>query len=139
MIREFQGNNRWLSNFVPVKIKLGGIDYPSVEHAYMSAKSHDPNWKRFCSNSKNGPSAVKRASKNIQLVDNWDAKKLLVMQECINKKFIQEPYKSKLMGTGNRHIQEGNRWGDKYWGVCLRTNKGKNHLGKLIMEVRKTL
>jgi predicted NAD-dependent protein-ADP-ribosyltransferase YbiA (DUF1768 family) len=61
------------------------------------------------------------------------------MEECIKQKFNQEPFKTKLLETGSKHIQEGNRWGDKFWGVCLKTNKGKNHLGRLIMEVRSTL
>lgn len=52
MIREFQGEYRWLSNFAPVLIKLDGI-YPSVEHAYMSAKSDDMKWKLFCQDRNN--------------------------------------------------------------------------------------
>ena len=38
MIKEFKGDYRWLSNFTPCKIELDGFIYPSVEHAYMSAK-----------------------------------------------------------------------------------------------------
>lgn len=139
MIREFQGNKRWLSNFSPVKIKLDDKTFSSVEHAYMSAKSDDENWKKFCANEKNTPGQVKRASKNIQLVDDWGAKKLEVMKHCIRQKFNQEPYKTKLLATGKQHIQEGNKWGDKFWGVCLKTNKGLNHLGRLIMQVRDEL
>jgi len=139
MIREFQGNKRWLSNFAPVKIELEGRTFQSTEHAYMSAKSDDVSWKEFCSDDKNTAGQVKRASRNIQLVDDWETKKLEVMEECIKQKFNQEPFKTKLLETGSKHIQEGNRWGDKFWGVCLKTNKGKNHLGRLIMEVRSTL
>ncbi len=139
MIREFQGNKRWLSNFAPVEIKLDGLIFPSVEHAYMSAKSDDIKWKKFCSNAKNTAGKVKRASKNIELVQNWDTKKLDVMKECIRQKFLQEPYKTKLLATGKQHIQEGNRWNDKFWGVCLKTNKGENHLGKMIMQMRDVL
>lgn len=139
MIREFQGNKRWLSNFAPVKIQIGGLTYPSVEHAYMAAKSDDPRWKKFCTDGKNTAGQVKRASRNRQLVAGWESKKLEVMAECIKQKFSQEPYKSKLIQTGTKRIQEGNRWGDKFWGVCLKTNKGKNHLGEMIMSVRAAL
>lgn len=138
MIREFQGNNRWLSNFAPVQIKLDGLIFPSIEHAYMSAKSDDDSWKKFCANEKNTAGKVKRASRSIELVEDWETKKLEVMAECIKQKFSQEPYKTKLFATGKQHIQEGNRWGDKFWGVCLKTNNGENHLGKLIMNVRDT-
>jgi len=39
MIKEFQGEHRWLSNFTPVNILYKGYIYSSVEHAYVSAKS----------------------------------------------------------------------------------------------------
>ncbi len=139
MIREFQGNKRWLSNFAPVNIKMDGFIFSSVEHAYMAAKSDDISWKKFCANEKNTAGKVKRASKNIQLVNDWELKKLEVMADCIKQKFNQEPYKTKLLKTGNQHIQEGNIWGDKFWGVCLKTGIGKNYLGILIMEIRKIL
>lgn len=136
MIKEFQNEYRWLSNFSPCKIILEGVEYPSVEHAYMSAKSDNKDWKVFCSNPNNKAGDVKRQSKYIQLKDNWNDIKLSVMEECINQKFTQEPYKSKLIATGDLYLQEGNRWNDKFWGVCLKTNKGENNLGKLIMNVR---
>lgn len=136
MIKEFQNEYRWLSNFAPVKIILDGITYPSVEHAYMSAKSDDKDWKEYCSNPINTAGDVKRRSRSIKLKDNWNDIKLDVMRECLNKKFIQEPYRTKLIETGNTYLQEGNRWNDKFWGVCLRTNQGDNRLGKMIMEIR---
>lgn len=139
MIREFQGEYRWLSNFAPVTIELEGLKYPSVEHAYMSAKCDDNGWKKFCQDKNNNAGKVKRASKNVKLVGNWEDLKVEVMQLCIEQKFEQEPYRSKLIATGTQHIQEGNRWNDKFWGVCLKTGQGKNTLGKLIMEVRENL
>ena len=55
------------------------------------------------------------------------------------QKFNQEPFKSKLLDTGDEYIMEGNWWGDKFWGICLKTNTGNNNLGKLIMQIRNTL
>ena len=138
MISEFQGEYRWLSNFAPVSVCQNGVVYPSVEHAYMSAKSDSIDWKMFCKRTKN-PGAVKKASRDIQLVANWDAIKVEVMRNCLRDKFLQEPYKTLLLRTGDVHTQEGNRWGDKFWGVDLRTGKGLNTLGKLIMEIREEL
>lgn len=139
MIKEFQGEYRWLSNFMPAKIILGGKEYPSVEHAYMSAKSDDIEWKDYCSNEQNKPGDVKRQSRTIKLVPNWENIKVDIMKECLIQKFNQQPYKNLLIKTGDTFIQEGNKWNDKFWGVCLKTNKGDNTLGKLIMEIRKTL
>lgn len=139
MITEFQNEYRWLSNFAPVKIKLDGLEFPSVEHAYMSAKSDEEEWKKFCSNSNNTAGDVKRKSRTIKLKDNWNEIKLEVMANCIEQKFNTEPYRTKLLETNDEFLQEGNRWNDKFWGVCLKTNKGENHLGKLIMSVRSAL
>lgn len=139
MIREFQGEYRWLSNFAPVLIKLDGKIYPSVEHAYMSAKSDDMKWKLFCQDRNNTAEQVKKKGRNIMLIDNWDDVKLSIMEECLRQKYSQQPYKSQLINTDDVFIQEGNMWNDKFWGVCLKTNKGENHLGKLIMKIRSEL
>ena len=138
-ITEFKDEYRWLSNFSPVSIELDEIEYPSVEHAYMSAKSDNEYWKNYCSNKNNTAGEVKRASKTIILVDNWDEIKLSIMEECLMQKFTQEPYMTNLINTKNVEIEEGNRWGDKFWGICLKTNVGENNLGKLIMKIRKEL
>lgn len=139
MISEFKNDERWLSNFAPVRIELDGRVFFSVEHAYMSAKSDEYDWKDFCANPNTSASHVKRASRDIQLIHDWDNIKLYVMEECVRKKFNQEPYRTKLLNTGDIHIQEGNYWNDKFWGVCLKTNRGENHLGRLIMQVRDEL
>lgn len=136
MIKEFQGENRWLSNFAPVKIVLNGRTFPSVEHAYMSAKSDDPQWKALCADDLNTPGFIKKASRKIKLVDNWNEIKLSIMEECIRQKFNKEPYKTQLINTGTQELQEGNRWNDKFWGIDLKTNEGENNLGKLIMNIR---
>jgi len=136
MIKEFQGEHRWLSNFAPCKIVLGGRTFPSVEAAYMSAKSEDTAWKDFCSDRNNTAGTIKKASRSITLRQDWESIKVKTMTECLVQKFSQEPFKSKLKATGNLHIQEGNMWNDKFWGVCLKTNKGQNILGKLIMHIR---
>jgi ribA/ribD-fused uncharacterized protein len=135
-IKEFQGEYRWLSNFTPVEIILDGIKYSSVEHAYMSAKSDEISWKDFCSDSLNSPGKVKSNSKYITLIENWDDLKVSVMEKCIDQKYDQEPFKTQLIATGDAHIQEGNLWNDKFWGICLKTGEGKNMLGKLIMKKR---
>lgn len=139
MIKEFQGKYRWLSNFTPVEVELEGIIYPSVEHAYMSAKSDIKEWKEFCANGNNTPGQVKKASRNLALTYDWNDKKLGIMKELLIQKYNKEPFKSLLKETGDLYIQEGNNWNDKFWGICLKTNKGENNLGKLIMEIRNIL
>jgi ribA/ribD-fused uncharacterized protein len=110
-----------------------------VEHAYMSAKSDDVRWYLKCTDESITAGRIKRMSKNILLVKNWDYIKVEVMRECLVQKFSQEPYKTMLLETGDTYIQEGNFWGDRFWGVDLETGEGENKLGKLIMEIREKL
>jgi N-glycosidase YbiA len=139
MIRKFDKAYKWLSNFAPCTIVLNGITYPSVEHAYMSAKSDDVRWYLKCTDDRIKPGTIKKLSRGILLVSNWDSLKIEVMRECLNQKFSQEPYKTLLIETGDVFIQEGNFWGDTFWGVDLETGEGENNLGKLIMKVREKL
>lgn len=139
MILSFRGEYNWLSNFSDVKITLGGIEYKSVEHAYMSAKSDSMEWKSFCSNFTNTAGKVKRESHKISLVPYWHLIKVDVMVECLKQKYSQEPFKTRLLNTKNEHIQEGNNHNDRFWGVDLKTNIGDNTLGILIMEIRENL
>lgn len=138
MIKEFQGDFRFLSNFTDVELEFEGRIFSSVEHAYMSAKSDDKHWKEFCTQ-EIPAGTVKRKSKTVKLVDNWETKKLEVMEFLVRQKFNKQPFKNLLLSTGNQFIQEGNTWNDKFWGVCLKTNQGENHLGKIIMKVREEL
>jgi len=131
-------DNRWLSNMSLVDIELRGVVYASVEHAYQSEKSKDQAWKYFCFDSSNSPAVVKKKSKEIILREDWDEVKLKVMEYCLRKKFEQKPFLTKLLLTGSENIQEGNYWGDIFWGVDLKAipNYGENHLGRLIMKIR---
>jgi len=139
MIKEFQNEYRWLSNFYPCKVIFEGVEYISVEHAYQSAKSKDSVWKKFCRDTIK-PGLIKIESKKIEVDRNvWDEQKIKVMKILIDQKFNQEPFKTKLLETKDQIIQEGNRWGDTFWGVDLKTGNGKNILGKLIMKKRDQL
>ena len=146
MITQFQGEYRWLSNFYPVKIMFEGLEYASVEHAYMSAKTpyiisnpEEIDWKAFCLNSNYSASEIKVKSGTLKVSDEWNNVKLNVMFECLKEKFKQEPFKTKLINTESQYLQEGNRWNDKFWGYCLKTNEGENNLGKLQMKIRASL
>ena len=140
MIHRFKDENRWLSNMALVKIEFQGNTYSSVEHAYQSAKNKSQEWKDICISEFN-PYKIKILSRDIEVREDWDEVKLLVMEECLIEKFKQEPFKSQLLATGNENIQEGNEWGDKFWGVDLTSspNIGENHLGRLIMKTRENL
>lgn len=138
MIKEFQGEYRWLSNFWLTPIYYEGRCFRSVEHAYMSAKSTNEEWKNLCSSAKT-PGQIKRLSRSVALREDWDTVKVDVMYELLKQKFSQGPLMLKLLATGEEILQEGNNWGDSFWGVSLKTGQGKNVLGLLLMRVRSEL
>ena len=62
------------------------------------------------------------------------------MYEIVKAKFTQnEALTQKLLQTGDMPIEEGNAWNDTFWGVDIRTGEGENHLGEILMQVRKEL
>jgi ribA/ribD-fused uncharacterized protein len=135
VIKEFQGNKRWLSNFTAVEVVLDGVTYPSTENAYQAAKTLDAKERVQFESIPSGK--AKRAGKSITIRPDWDDVKLSVMEDLNRKKYSIEPFRRKLLLTGNRYIQEGNSWGDTFWGVCK--GQGENHLGNIIMSIRDDL
>jgi len=140
MIEDFESpEHEFLSNFAIVDVEYKGIVYPSVEHAFQSAKCNGKDWKIKCQDRGIKPGKIKSLAKHVKVVENWGNLRLEVMRDCVKAKFQQEPFKQKLIDTGHEHIQEGNHWYDSFWGVRTDTNKGQNHLGRIIMDVRDEL
>jgi ribA/ribD-fused uncharacterized protein len=141
MIEMFRGEYRWLSNFTPVSVLLDGIldgiTYPSVEHAYQAAKTLDPDQRKWFSTC--SPVDAKHLGKRVKLRDDWLNVRIEIMRDLCTQKYSQEPFKSQLIATGDQEIQEGNYWGDTFWGVDLRKRIGLNHLGRIIMQIREHL
>lgn len=135
-ISGFFGRYRFLSNFATVKIQYAGLLFPTVEHAYVAAKSLDPKKHRYIA-AIEFPGEAKQYGKRLELRPNWDVVKFDFMRDFLIQKFIQEPYQTKLLNTGDAHLEETNYWDDTVWGVC--NGVGENNLGKLLMRVRKGL
>ena len=132
----FRNEYDFLSNFYPCRIRYGDLVFPSVEHAFQAMKSKDPNvWKQFTSGS---PAQAKKLGRRIKLRPDWESIKLPLMKNLLLAKFSRSDLKLKLKATAPLHLEETNTWGDTYWGVTPQ-GYGKNHLGKLLMEVRDTL
>ncbi len=140
-ITSFSGEYRWLSNFAPKEILWQNIKYPTVEHAYQAAKLHEScvTGRLMIANA-DTPGQAKRMGQKLILESWWTTEyRLKTMEELLRQKFGYGPneYFDKLVATGDRWIEEGNTWGDEFWGTC--NGKGFNHLGKLLMKIRKDM
>lgn len=137
MIEAFEGKYRFLSNFYMASTIYEGLEYPSAEHAYQASKSLNLAERKYIQKLETARKA-KRAGRKVKLRPDWEAIKLDVMSAIVKSKFTRHPHlKSMLLKTGNAEIQEGNLWGDSFWGVDLETKHGQNHLGKILMNLRK--
>ena len=62
------------------------------------------------------------------------------MASVIRARFTQHPeLAQQLLATGTAPLGEGNTWGDTCWGVDLRTGKGENRPGVILMKTRDEL
>ena len=153
MINEFRGKNLFLSNFypfvggqtVPVEppapILWKGQSYLTREHLYQAAKTTNVaevgRIRRASS-----PALAKLLGKRCTLRAGFAEMQLDIMEQIVAAQFVQHPYLAlRLLRTEDQELLEGNRWGDTFWGVDLRTQpaQGLNHLGKIHMKVRKFL
>lgn len=139
MINEFKGDYRFLSNFFMTTVVFEGDHYPSSEHAYMAAKTTDATIRMKVARCAT-PKEAKSMGRKIQLRASWEGMKQQVMQQILMDKFSRNSIiRQKLLDTGDQQLVEGNWWNDKVWGVCLKTNQGKNLLGHTLMTVRQLL
>lgn len=136
VIDSFFGPYRFLSNFEPCTVEHDGMTYTCSEAAYQAAKTTDVSL-RIAFTTMNG-SKAKFSGQTLTLRPDWNEVKVNAMYEIVKDKFSRNPeLKMKLLQTGNLQLIEGNYWGDKFWGVC--NGEGENHLGKILMRVRKEL
>jgi N-glycosidase YbiA len=154
MIEEFQGKNAFLSNFwpwygkhqygEPIVISYDGIAFPSVEHAYQAAKTNNRRVRLAISRAST-PGYAKALGRNVLLRENFDNSRLDVMESLLRLKFFtranwSEDLLRRLLETHPQRLQEGNYWGDEFWGKVKDqqgTWRGENHLGKLLMKLRR--
>lgn len=136
-IESFSGDHRWLSNFYPCLIEYEGTYYHTVENAYQAAKTLDKQMRLRIAAAT--PGQAKRLGRKVALRSDWEVVKLEVMATLVRQKFSDPDLGRLLNDTGAAEIIEGNTWNDTTWGMVWRDGKwvGENHLGKILMEVRR--
>lgn len=135
-IERFANAYFFLSNFYNVQVTHEDITYPSVEHAYQAAKTLN-RVDRQCIANLASAGYAKSYGKKVALRADWEQVKISIMRELLIQKFNIPELRDKLLKTQDMELIEGNYWSDTFWGVCK--GVGENHLGKLLMEIRKQL
>lgn len=128
----FRGEYWFLSNFYPSEVEYEGISYPTVEHAYQAAKTPDIKQRASIAVAET-PGKARKLGRKLDIYQNWDNMRVLVMRELLRKKFSDKELFRRLKAIEG-YIVEENWWGDTFWGVC--NGKGENKLGRLLMDIR---
>lgn len=138
-INSFSGMYGFLSNFHKLHVPIYDdhrLAYYSVENAYQATKSMDVADRRIIKDLT--PAKAKIAGRKVPLRQDWEIVDRLVMLDYLVQKFLHNPdLMLALHKTGNAVLEEGNHWGDTYWGTV--NGRGDNHLGRLLMQVRDLL
>ncbi len=142
-IRDFQGKNYFLSNYAPARVRLDGLEFPTVEHAYQAAKTLEAGVREKIRGAST-PGLAKKMGRKLPQRPDWAEIKVEVMRDLIRQKFEQHPdLHKRLLATGDAELVEGNTWHDNFWGDCrcprCAASPGQNRLGRLLMEVRRHL
>ena len=140
------------SNSSKHSVDIEGVTYPTIVHYIVAMKAreikNDDMFTKILETAT--PKAVKALEKKIVLSDEvWNAKKDGIMEKAVRAKFTQYPeLRSKLLETGEKQIGNADAR-ETYWGIgtSMDTDKaklpskwrGQNKLGKILMELRKTL
>ena len=136
VIDHFRGEFDWLSNFFKCQVEFEGMNFSNVEAAFQAAKCLDMKERERFFGLSGGQ--AKRLGRRVELRSDWEEVKIDIMRQVLKSKFTQNSeLREKLIATGDTELIEGNNWNDTFWGVCR--GKGRNHLGKLLMEVRAEL
>ena len=135
-IDSFRGEYAFLSNFYEHPFEYEGAVYPTSEHAFQAMKTKVPVEREFIRTAST-TSAAKKLGRMCTLRKEWNASRGRYMRAVLWEKFRDPELRKKLLATGDAYLEEGNTWGDTYWGVCK--GVGSNILGKLLMDIRDTI
>lgn len=151
-----------LSNFYPSKITIDEKVYPSVEHYYQSQKfvyksNSSKEYKEYVNiimkQTTSGKAfylgrRIKRKQYkwmnplndiidkySVEIDPNWEKKKIDIMKKGIHAKFTQIPLLRKVLSSTYKGDIYEDSPRDSFWGLGS-DGKGKNMLGKLLVELR---
>lgn len=129
------------SNFYRSFFIYNNIGFKTAEHAFQAYK-HIHNKKIFdeIANAPT-PTEAKKIGSNRENIprNDWDEVKVKIMEEIVYAKFTQnQTCKEILMSTGDDILVE-HTYNDTYWADSGGNNRGKNMLGKVLMDIRKKI
>lgn len=127
------------SNFAAFPFTLDGKRWPTSEHYFQAQKFKDQAHSEKIRKAKSPMIAARLGrSRKVKIRRDWESAKINIMRRAVRAKFeTHEDLQSLLVSTGEEKIIEDAQ-GDAFWG-CGADGKGKNWLGRILMELREEL
>lgn len=132
----FKDDYAFLSNMYKCSFVYKDILFSAAEIAYVYEKckhQEDKDTVLLLDN----PYDARKFGRSVELVDNWESKRLSIMYNIILAKFEQNTNLARRLSAVDEEIVEDNTWGDTFWGRC--NGVGENNLGKLLTLVKYTI
>ena len=147
VIPEFKDSYYFLSNFFYHDQFFTTADQPlkmpTAEHAFQASKykAMDVSVDKKVAYvvkiaGARSPTEARKAGRSVKGLDieAWEDMKIDVMRALLINKFTDPVLETRLLGTGDAMLVEGNDWNDVFWGRC--NQRGYNILSVLLMEIR---
>lgn len=138
----FSNEYQFMSNFYEnAPTTVGGVEYRNSEAAYQAGRAGTL-LEESAFSGLDPASARRMGHHGIRTRGDWESMKLERMKQCVRAKFFGNLGLAwKLVQTGDAELCELNTWGDEFWGMfpTPEGGRGQNHLGKILMEVRREL
>lgn len=124
------------SNFSKHPIIIDGKEWKTTEHYFQAQKFAGTSYEEEIRLLRTPREAADRGrDRSLPLRKDWEVVKDDVMRKAVKTKVEKYPeVRSLLKSTGDATIIEDSAV-DWYWG-CGKDGKGKNMLGKILMEIR---
>ncbi len=132
-INHFSGEHSFLHNDFPCRLKVDGVRYFCVTHAWLTLAMRYEITKQKLRQLTDVASVYAVAAGKSRR-DDWHFVRDEFLRVLLCKKFKATSLKRQLLATGDKSLIFGNSDGNRYLGVDC--GVGRNVLGKLLMELR---
>lgn len=144
----FRGEYQFLSNFwecqvtLPAEDNLPALEFNSTEKAYMAWKTLDLATRLTIYQSTPGQAKKLTHTPDFPLRPDYsDSGRLSTMLNLNRQKYSPRnpQLRTKLLATRDIVLIEGNDWGDTFFGFSFHDGWGHNHLGRILMQIRREI
>lgn len=148
VVLAFRDEFNFMSNFtacavtLPAEPGLPAMEFDSTEKAYMAWKTTDLATRVKIQQMTPGEAKkFTHQSGFPQRADYTDEGRVAIMLELNRQKYSERnpELRQKLLATDDAVLIEGNIWGDTFFGFSYPDGTGKNHLGQILMKVRREI